>query len=85
MKDLLKPGRPLDEYIDEKGDLRRHCLTCINRKSFEVDSSWGGLLCSEGVNGYFKCNPDIHNPERLNWEPRVDVSRYFLQEEEFNL
>lgn len=84
MKDLLKHGRPLDEYIDERGDLRRHCLTCINRKVVS-DSPIGEFLCSEGAKGYFECNPDIHNPEHLNWEPRVDVSRYFLQEEEFNI
>lgn len=85
MKDLLKPGRPLDEYLDDNGDLKRHCLTCIHRDSLSQDPvCWGGLLCSEGVNGYNRCNPDA-KPERLNWEPRVDVNRYFLQEEEFNL
>lgn len=78
MKDLFKPGRVFEEYIDEDGNLRRDCITCLHRDNME--KSWGAYLCSGGRKRYWECNPNVKKPERLFWEPRVEG---FIKEEEF--
>ena len=89
MKDLLKPGRPLWEYLNEDGTLQKYCLTCIHRYS-QKEMHWGGWLCSGGSKKHKICCPSHHHdnpkkdPDYLFWEPRVEVNA-FLQEEDFNL
>jgi hypothetical protein len=93
MKDLLKTGRPLNEYLTEDGTLKRYCLTCIHRHSIK-ESMLGGWLCSGGTKMYNKCCPSHHGKEYQNafkkepdyilWEPRVDTNA-FLAEEEFEI
>jgi len=82
MKDLLKPGRDLKEYLNEDGTLQRHCLTCIHRNTSK-EFIWGGWLCSSDSLRDL-CNPTGCQTQHFYWEPRVDINT-FLSEEDFNL
>jgi len=70
MKDLFKPGRPIDEYLNDDGTLKRNCLTCINRHS--IGGLWGGYLCKDDQQGWNNCTDRGTNIEHKNWEARVD-------------
>jgi hypothetical protein len=81
MKDLLKPGRQLDKYLNEDGTLIRKCLTCLHRHSFEVVDHWGEYLCIGGQKGWNSCTEKGTNRNYRFWEPRVDVNNHFTEED----
>jgi hypothetical protein len=85
MKDLLKPGRPLNEYLKKDGTLKIHCFTCIHRIHIG-DATWGNWLCRGGNKWHRICNPRSKEENIFDykiWEPRVDVNNSFIKEEEF--
>ncbi len=81
-KDLFKPGRPIDEYLDEKGQLRRYCLTCIHRRPIS-ECSCAGWLCRLNDKVRKSCMGDDAEYHKL-WEPRVEASQH-LTAEDFEL
>jgi len=82
MKELLKPGRILTEYLEEDGTLKKTCLTCINRVS--KNTPWGDYLCAGGRELWNEC-VDMKKKIRKFWEPRVDPSNSFIKEEDMAL
>lgn len=87
MKDLFKPGRNLDEYLEEDGTLKRNCITCMNRST---SVTWGSYLCTGGMDRYMECQEikkeELGNRKKLLykykfWEPRVDVNSFITEED----
>ena len=81
MKDLLKPGRPIEEYLNKDGTLRKYCLTCLHRHSITEDFTWSDYLCIGGQKGWNNCTEKGTNKGYIFWEPRVDVNNHFTEED----
>ena len=90
MKDLFKPGRNLDEYLEDDGTLKKNCITCMNRST---SVTWGSYLCNGGMDRYMECQ-EVEKGQlatRLSrktaafkykfWEPRVDVNSFITEED----
>jgi hypothetical protein len=94
MKDLYKPGRPINEYLKTDGTLKVECFTCIHRWSIHLNEGiLGGFLCQDGIKKHSICNPrygikvddkSIFVYDYLLWEPRVDANT-FIDEKEFEV
>lgn len=87
MKDLFKPGRPINEYLNPDGSLKIDCLTCKHRNHIP-NGKLGGWLCSGQDEMHKKCNPKYHESydnkfEYILWEARVNNGMF--QENEFIL
>ena len=90
-KDLFKPGRPVHEYLNKDGTLKKHCFTCIHRYSIK-ESKLGGWLCRGGAKKHDECNPNFNKACETNdnenmyhwllWEPRVEG---MIKEDDFKI
>ena len=91
-KDLFKPGRPINEYLNKDGTLIKHCITCIHRYNMN-ESPLGGWLCRGGEKKHMECHPNFNKACETNdtenmhqwllWEPRVNEG--LIDEDEFKL
>ena len=80
MKDLYKPGRDLNEYLNDDGTLQRHCITCAHRDN--IQKSWGSYLCSGGQSRYWECQERQTDKAIYKfWEPRVDANAFITEED----
>ena len=87
LKDLYKPGRPIDEYLKPDGTLKIHCFTCIHRWNVR-EGILGDFLCKGGKKKHTACNPKYglcyFEYDFLLWEPRVDINS-FINEDDFKI
>ena len=86
MKDLNKPGRKKNEYINEDGTPKISCISCAKRPSISA-CTLGGYICGDDER-HNKCNPRCNYEgnfelDHLLWEPRVQCD--FINEKDIEL
>ena len=89
LKDLFKPGRKYDEYVNSKGEPKIHCISCGRRPKIRETSF--GYICGDEER-FKECNPENNDNYWVMsyelWTPRVDYSvlkEGFIDKEEFNV
>lgn len=89
LKDLFKPGRKLNEYVNEDGTPKIDCISCGRRLSIK-DNFPGNSLCGDD-DRHERCNPRFNSQhdykmDHLLWKPRVDYEKAgFIGKEDFNV
>ena len=86
LKDLHKPGRKLDEYINEDGTLKITCISCAHRPPISK-AKLGGYICGDDER-HAKCNPRCNYDNKfqldyLLWKPRVQCD--FISEKDMEI
>jgi len=91
-KDLFKPGRNLNDYLDEDGNIIKNCTTCIHRNKI-ADCRIGDFMCKGGYPQHQKCNPNYEEACKTNdidnmlhylfWESRV--TNGIIDDDDFKL
>ena len=82
MKDLLKPGRKINEYVNKDGSPKICCISCAHRPSIK-DIKWGGYICGDEKR-HDKCNPRFNKGfefDHLLWKPRVKYDTFITDKD----